>query len=181
MAAEKGYLLISNFSPLNFLKLFLETGIPHDGKSRKFELFELVQLHKPPEDEKNYVIDNIIKSCNHSPLRTPPYMCELNPIELAWAHVKHFIRSHNTTGEFNIKYLWEMAERGIASVEPTHWKNFCRHVVDIENRFWETDQHMEEIEPIIISLDGNDSDDEDYYESDSSPDNKSDVENEGPD
>nr|CAH7723878.1 unnamed protein product [Callosobruchus chinensis] len=76
--------------------------INHDPTARKFELFELVLLHRPPPEQKNYVVDRIIREHGHTPLRTPPYMCELNPIELAWAKLKFIVRSHNITGDFNI-------------------------------------------------------------------------------
>lgn len=129
-------------------------------------MFELVQRHKPPNNEKNYVVDNIIRQYGHTPLRTPPYMCELNPIEMAWAQIKHFIRDRNTSGDFSISKLRELLDEAIASVTAVDWEKFCRHVIDIENKFWETDYMMEEIEPIIIQV-GTDTDDSDTDDSDS--------------
>lgn len=109
-------------------------------------------LHKPPEDQKNYVVDRIIRSHGHIPLRTPPYMCELNPIELAWSKLKRHIRSRNTTGNFNLTALKEVTTDAISLISTDDWKKFCQHVKDIEDKFWEVDQHMEEIEPIIITV-----------------------------
>lgn len=144
-------------------------GVVHDPNDRKFELFQLVQLHKPPSDEKNYKIDNLITSYGHTPLRTPPYMCELNPIELAWARIKYLIRSSNTTGELSITRLKDVTNEAIASVTGDEWKKFCQHVIGIEDMYWETDRLIEEIEPIIINVSPNDSDtddtDDDYSES----------------
>lgn len=94
-------------------------------------------------------------------------MCELNPIELAWAQLKYYIRIHNTTGDFSIKILKELVENGIRSITPEDWQKNCRHVVDIENRFWETDQHMEEVEPLIITVNNDSIDDDDSESSDS--------------
>lgn len=128
-------------------------GIPHDPASRKMELYELVQMHKPPPTEKQYVIDRVIRSYGHTPLRTPPYMCELNPIEMIWAQLKRYIRSRNTTGEFTIKKLGELLQEAIASISPNDWKKCCHHVIAIEEKYWETDKYMEDVtEEIIISL-----------------------------
>lgn len=46
---------------------------------------------------KSYVIDNLAKDNGHTVLRLPPYHCELNPIELAWAMVKGYVKQNNTT------------------------------------------------------------------------------------
>ena len=98
-------------------------------------------------------------------------MCELNPIEMVWAQIKHFIRDRNTSGDFSITKLRELVDNAIASVAPADWEKYCRHVIDIENRFWETDYMMKEIEPVIIQP-GSDSDDS----SDTSDSNKSEDE-----
>ncbi|XP_030754704.1 uncharacterized protein LOC115881383 [Sitophilus oryzae] len=144
-------------------------GINHDANARKFDLFDLVLLHKPPDDQKNYVVDRIIREHGHTPLRTPPYMCELNPIELAWARLKFLIRSQNTTGNFTLSVLKEVTKGAMSLISPDDWKRFCQHVKNIENKFWETDQHMEEVEPLIINL-GQDDDSETDDDSDTNDD-----------
>lgn len=131
-------------------------------------------MYKPPNNQKNYVIDNIIKNAGHIPLRTPPYMCELNPIELAWAQVKKFIRDRNTSGDFSFSKLREIADEAIASVTPANWDSFCQHVISIENKFWETDYMMEEVEPLIITLTNDSDSDSDTEDSGDDDDNNSD-------
>ncbi|XP_050300782.1 uncharacterized protein LOC126739245 [Anthonomus grandis grandis] len=94
-------------------------------------------------------------------------MCELNPIELIWAQLKNYIRSHNTTGDLAMKNLAQLVQDGIESITPLHWANCCKHVMEIENKFWETDQIMEEVEQLIITnADGNDDSDDDSSDSD---------------
>lgn len=142
-------------------------AIPHDPKSRKWELFELIQIHKTSNDEKKIVVDRVIRDHGHIPIRLPPYMCELNPIEIAWAQLKRFIRDKNTTGEFSIKMLRELVDQGIESITSDDWKKFCSHVLKIEDDFWTNDQYMEEVELLIITLNGDSSEDDTDFDSDS--------------
>lgn len=58
-------------------------NIDFDPKSRKMELYELLCCRIPKTDEKKYKIDKFLRENGFYVLRTPPYMCELNPIELA--------------------------------------------------------------------------------------------------
>lgn len=76
-------------------------GEEYDEKTtRKAALFEAIQRLKPPR--KVYKIDNLLKGQGHTVLRLPPYMCDLNAIEFAWAKVKQHVRSKNTTGKFTV-------------------------------------------------------------------------------
>ncbi|XP_050293624.1 uncharacterized protein LOC126734134 [Anthonomus grandis grandis] len=137
-------------------------GITYDPSARKYELYDLVQMHKPPNDQKNYVIDNIIRQHGHTPLRTPPYMCELNPIELTWAQVKRHIRCRNTSGDLSLTKLREVLDDARNSVTRSDWEKICQHVIHIEEKYWQTDYMMEEIEPLVITLDNaNESSDSD--------------------
>ena len=55
----------------------------------KCELYSLIVSSNPVTV---YVIDEIAKAAGHKVVRLPPYHCELNPIEMAWAQVKGYIR-----------------------------------------------------------------------------------------
>lgn len=63
-----------------------KNNIVHDSRSRKADLIEIINQHKP--QEKIYRADATLQAHGHIVLRLPPYMCDLNPIELAWAAVK---------------------------------------------------------------------------------------------
>lgn len=44
--------------------------------------------------QKQYQVDFILQEQNHTVLRLPPDICELNPIELAWAKLKREVREN---------------------------------------------------------------------------------------
>ena len=62
-------------------------------KALKRELLELIKGAHP---EERYAIDEIAKTFGHEVVRLPPYHCELNPIEMAWAQVKGYIKAKKT-------------------------------------------------------------------------------------
>jgi hypothetical protein len=43
--------------------------------------------------------DQIFNVHSHTVIRLPPYMCDLNPIELAWVKLKNLIRVNNVSGD----------------------------------------------------------------------------------
>jgi transposase len=49
-------------------------------------LYDFIEKLEPPE--KMYKIDQIFNVHSHAVISFPPYMCDLNPIELAWAKLK---------------------------------------------------------------------------------------------
>ena len=56
---------------------------------RKQEQYYLIEAHRPKE--KSFKIYAILKAFGHTLLRLPPYMYDLNAIELAWAKMKRII------------------------------------------------------------------------------------------
>lgn len=90
-----------------------------------------------------YVIDECAKDNNKLILRLPPYHCELNPLELAWASVKSYVRTHNNT--FKLKDVLELLKKGVEQVTPDMWMNFIEHVINEEEKFWNIDHITDEI------------------------------------
>ncbi|CAI6370691.1 unnamed protein product [Macrosiphum euphorbiae] len=72
-----------------------EKGETFERPIIKPRLMEIVNRIKPQYN--SYVIDEYVKSHGKEVLRLPPYHCELNPIELAWAFVKKHVKMNNTT------------------------------------------------------------------------------------
>ena len=84
------------------------------------------------------------KIAGHDVIRLPPYHCDLNPMELAWAAVKRFIRVRNTASDLNLQTLQTLTTEAIESVKQQEWKNYCKHVGKIEDDYWKTDGLVED-------------------------------------
>lgn len=108
----------------------------------------------------SYVVDNMAKDAGHTVLRLPPYHCELNPIELAWAMVKTYVKQNNTT--FKIDDVRVLLNTAIERVSSENWQNFIQHVKTEEDTLTEVDKNMDEIidslEPCILTKTGETSD-----------------------
>ena len=61
------------------------------------------------------------KAVGHEVVRLPPYHCELNPIELAWSQVKHYIKNNNKL--FTLTAVKELTYGGIDLVRVTDGRN----------------------------------------------------------
>jgi transposase len=53
-------------------------------------------------------------------------MCDLNPIELAWAKIKRIVCENNVTGELSLQNLLQMVKDAVALVTKEDWEGFCR-------------------------------------------------------
>ena len=82
-----------------------------------------------------YKLDVMMGKHGHNVLRLPAYHAELNPIELIWAQVKGAIAKNNTT--FTTTDMIPMIKNGFAQMSAQDWKKCCRHVMDIEDKYWE--------------------------------------------
>ncbi|XP_022175604.1 uncharacterized protein LOC111037372 [Myzus persicae] len=135
-----------------------------DGTMVIAELLGQVKKIKPMYN--TYVIDEMVKADNKIVLRLPPYHCELNPIELAWAAVKKYVRDNNKT--FKLQDVKQLLIEGVDRVGPEMWKNFIGHVVQEEQKAWRLDEMVDdsltaENQACVLTI-GNDSDDEDEDE-----------------
>jgi transposase len=54
-------------------------------------------------------------------------MCELSPIELAWAKLKRRVRFRNTTGDMSIKWIEELVMEGLNEIKAADCLGFSQH------------------------------------------------------
>ncbi|KAJ8975043.1 hypothetical protein NQ317_004078 [Molorchus minor] len=104
----------------------------------KKELLAIENLRK--QSFMKYAVEDIAEKHSVTVLCTPPYHCELNPIELIWAQVKGF------------------------EVTPENWRKPVHHVIKEEEKMWDLDHLIDRtVDPLIItSRDDTSSDDEEY-------------------
>jgi hypothetical protein len=134
---------------------------------RKEKLFLLVKENQPKE--KRFRIDQYVSALGHTVVRLPPYMYDLNAIELAWAKVKNHVRDANTEGNVTLKKLKELTEDAFKTVTKQDWVGYCSHVRKLKLQHWEKDGIVSVvIDEIVISL--GDETDSSLSESDTSED-----------
>ena len=114
---------------------------------RKPELLELV---RPLRKKKLFFLDGLAAEEGHQVVRLPAYHCDLNPIELIWSQLKGFVRSRNATGRMDD--IERPLQEGFQAVTTEDWARCCRHVIDLEQKYWEDDGVIEQIEPVVVSL-----------------------------
>ncbi|CAI6375500.1 unnamed protein product [Macrosiphum euphorbiae] len=138
-----------------------EKGEQFERPINKVRLMDIVKRIKPRYN--TYVVDEYVKKNNMTVLRTPPYHCEVNPIELAWSSVKRYVKSNNTT--FKLPDVRQLLTEGVNSCTPEMWKNFVQHVIKVEDRFWKvdltTDDVMDNDNLHVMTITGDTSDSDD--------------------
>ena len=132
-----------------------EHNIQYSQTDIKKTLLQLVKQHRPAP---LYLTDEAIQNMGHTVLRLPVAHCELNPIELAWASVKGYVAKHNR--DYTFAEVERLTPEGLKHTTTEMWRHFCRHVVDVENEYFEKDGIVEDVvEEMIIAV-GDDSDEE---------------------
>ena len=120
----------------------------------------LVKKHRPAPI---YLADQLAHQHGYSVLRLPVGHCGLNPIELAWASVKGYVAKNNSN--YNLTSIQQLVPEGFIHTTPDMWKNFCKHVKEIEEQYIEKDGIVEDtLEEMVIELGEEDTDDEDDEE-----------------
>lgn len=151
------------------IEWLVNKNIPHDPNKLKPQLLNLARIHK--NKYLKYAVDEMARTHNITVHRLPPYHCELNPIELAWAQIKSQVARNNTTFKLaDVKGLFDSA---VNSVTAESWQQFIEHVIKEENRMWDLDTRIDvTVEPLLIDLGANDSSSDDDSDSDSDGDSE---------
>jgi transposase len=101
----------------------LEKKIPFPVKAVKKEIWAIIKEQKGKT--QHYLIDRLAQEFGHEILRLPPYHCDLNPIELVWAHVKQYVAKNNCTGQVND--VLNLAQMYMEAYPPETWAANIRH------------------------------------------------------
>jgi hypothetical protein len=75
----------------------------------------------------------------------------LNPIELAWAGLKNYVRDNNVN--FSLKDVRRLAHQWMLSLSKTTAMGYINKTQQIENMFKKSDAFIEEIEEQLIDED----------------------------
>lgn len=123
----------------------------------------IIFRHKPPI---RYVVDEIAEEYGHKVLRLPPYHCVFNPIELVWGITKTYYNKHVGKDGYSVDKCLELWKRALAIATPQIWANCIRKTNSIINEWYEREQLMdqEDIAPLIIDINEDDSSDEEYLD-----------------
>ncbi|XP_026804113.1 uncharacterized protein LOC113547801 [Rhopalosiphum maidis] len=105
------------------------------------QLLDIVKRLRPQYNK--YLIDDLAVTHNRTILRLPPYHYELNPIELAWANVKDHVKKNNTS--YKLSDVKTLLLEGIERVDEKMWKNFIRHTMKEEKKFYKIDFIIEDM------------------------------------
>ena len=87
---------------------------------------------------KSYVkvVNEIAMRAGHTVIRLPPYNCELNPIELAWAAEKNFVEN----SEMKLDYVEKLFRKKRNDLPGELWANCVEHVKKLEQSCRESDK-----------------------------------------
>ena len=132
-------------------------GISYDSMDLKSDLFNKTIAAQP---KSVYLTDVEAEARGHEVIRLPVAHCELNPIELAWAHVKEHVRTKNK--QYTMAEIEQLTPAGISAVTPDLWKKYVEHVRIIEDKYFEQDGLIEDVvEDCLEQFGREDSDDDD--------------------
>ena len=115
--------------------------------------------------QQTYAVDEMLKRKGFLPVRLPPYHCHFNPIEHLWSVLKKGAREKNI--DWRGAAAKELLETVAKNIDTSAFCNSYRHVEKVENSEKVRDVRTENAEDthngrIIISIEGDDSDDDDF-------------------
>lgn len=128
-------------------------NIEYNENSTKKDLWQIIKPLR--ESNKIYVVDQLLQKHGHNVLRLPPYQCQYNAIELAWAVAKNYYNKHirsQASSKKDIPNLWQIA---LNQFTEQMWKNSIAHCESLIKNDWIKymgTSSIENVPPVIISL-----------------------------
>ncbi|XP_050508967.1 uncharacterized protein LOC126886159 [Diabrotica virgifera virgifera] len=124
----------------------------------KSELLRLAKQHAKP---KIFVVDQVIESYGHQVLRLPPYHCQFNPIEYIWGTAKQYYDNHIGPNGYTDEAVWETWREALSIATPEVWRICIYKCEKLIEDWWIRKNKINEIIPIIITINNDDSDGDD--------------------
>ena len=133
-----------------FVDWLTEKNITFLDKALRAELWTLVKSEREKFPDK--VMGTVAKEYyEHEILRLPPYHCELNPIELAWAAEKNYVAGENK--DMSLDSVEKLFRKKREELPEDFWRKCVEHVKKIEENYWESDRIQDnKVEQLIIKL-----------------------------
>lgn len=101
-------------------------------------------------------------------LRLPPYHCQLNPIEHVWGWLKAKLNDFSDPSTTRLEALCRKAEEIVYGMPHELKSNFYNNAIHVENNFIEMEGMSRtismDVEPMVIELDEDEEDPEDFFE-----------------
>ncbi|XP_076292731.1 uncharacterized protein LOC143214972 [Lasioglossum baleicum] len=107
----------------------------------KVQLMDLVEKYKA--HESSYVIDEYAKEHGCTVLRIPPHHCEFNPIEHAWAKMKEYIKTRNTTHK--LADVRQLVVEAAENVSVENWQDFIATATEEESKIYQLDHTIDSV------------------------------------
>ena len=134
-----------------FVYWLIEKNITFLDKALRAELWTLVKSEREKFPDK--VMATVAKEYGQEILRLPPYHCELNHIELAWAAEKNYVAGENK--DMSLDSVEKLFRKKRKKLPEDVWRKCVEHVKKID---WESDRIQDnKVEQIIIELKPTDS------------------------
>ena len=121
-------------------KLYLKEVIKRQNIQRRFKIQDIVDKH--PRTDVILII-------------LPVHHPELNPIELIWSQIKHYVRAENVNQ--NQGDAERLVKEIVEQIDQAQWKRYADHVRKFEQKYNDLQQMEEEDE---IEVDTSDSEEE---------------------
>ena len=134
----------------DYVEYMTANNIPFESQSQKNVLWKEVQKHI--KENHKYVAEKLAEKYKIIICRTPPYHCELNPIEKVWGFGKAKLRKTNI---WNQNSLLEKCIDIFNSIEATFWAKCVDHAKKQEiiyAKFDKLDLYEEDIAPEDIQF-----------------------------
>eukprot|EP00128_Syssomonas_multiformis_P008227 Colp12_sorted_trinity150504_noHs@11805 len=164
MLTEESRPVNSKLRKAEIIEWLAKRNIPHDPKMLRKDLYLLARANSPTPV---YLTDVAAKEAgkNFLVLRLPVAHCELNPIELMWAQVKHNVAVNNT--KCTMVQLKSLVLEAFEKYGTEYWINACRHAEKFEQEYIKMHSLSISSTPLIIRVEDDDDDDDEMDEIDS--------------